>query len=418
MLPAVGADIRVVSDPVSPCEMAVASAPSLRVAEHMSPHVRTVAATATLHEAARVLAENGISCVVVLEADVPVGILSERDLVRHVAEDPRGWTKRPVRDAMTCPLHFATPDESIARAIDDLSRHGIRRLPVVDAGGDLVGIVTQTDLLRAAQLRLQDYAAHLERLVAERTADLREIEHRRDDLVDLTVHDIKNSLCVFDAALELAAGGPVMTERVAPLLRRAVQRIRRLVCALLDINRLENGSMPLRVREVPWATLSDPLLGEAGVLGGSRSIGVEATGERHTIVHCDPELVERVLLNLLDNAIAAAPDHSTVDLHAEQRPDGGFLVRVGNRGPVIAPDVLPTLFEKYRQGDSAPTRRFGGWGLGLTFCRLAAELHGGSIRAVSPYVGGEGAAFEVIIPPRPGGSASAPARARGQKSTS
>ena len=401
MLPRAGADIGDVSDPASPPDLAAARDRSLRVAEHMSPHVRSVLASATLHEAARVLAENEISCVVVLEAGAPVGILSERDLVRQATADPRGWAERAVRDAMTRSLHFASPDEPIADAIKALARHHVRRLPVVDDDGDLVGIVTQTDLLRAAQLRLQDYAAHLERLVAERTADLREIEHRRDDLVDLTVHDIKNSLCVFDAALELADGGPVVTEKVTPLLRRALLRIRRLVAALLDVNRLENGSMPLRIREVPWATLSDPLLGEVGVLARTKSITVQARGERQTIVRCDPELVERVLLNLIDNAIGAAPEGSTVDVHAERRADGSFLVRVGNRGPVIPPDVLPTLFEKYRRGDTATVRRIGGWGLGLTFCRLAAELHGGSIRALSPYVAGEGAAFELVIPLEP-----------------
>jgi signal transduction histidine kinase len=378
----------------------VDGAASLRVADHMSSQVRSVPATATLHEAARVLAEHEISCVVVLEADTPVGILSERDLVRHVVGDPQGWGGRPVRDAMTRPLHLASPDESIARAIGDLSRHHIRRLPVVNAGGELVGIVTQTDLLRAAQQRLQEYTADLERLVAERTADLREIERRRDDLVDLTVHDIKNSLCVLDAALGLD-GRAIATASVAPLLRRAVRRIRLLVYALLDINRLENGSMPLRVREVPWATLCDPLLAEAGVLARTKSIVVEASGERRTIVRCDPELVERVLLNLLDNAIGAAPEGSTVTVHADRLADGSFAVRIGNRGPVIAPDALATLFEKYRQGDAAPVRRFGGWGLGLTFCRLAAELHGGSIRAVSPWVAGEGAAFELVVPAEP-----------------
>ena len=77
-------------------------------------------------------------------------------------------------------------------------------------------------------------------------------------------------------------------------------------------------------------------------------------------------------------------------------------MRVGNRGRPIPPELLPTLFNKYRRGgDGQPLKRFGGWGLGLTFCRLAVDRHGGNIRAVSPYVDGEGAAFEFVLPGEP-----------------
>jgi len=106
-----------------------------------------------------------------------------------------------------------------------------------------------------------------------------------------------------------------------------------------------------------------------------------------------------VLLNLLDNAVNAAPEGSVIDIHAERTADDRFLVRVGNRGSVIPPDVLPTLFSKYRQGgEDKPLKRLGGWGLGLTFCHLALDRHGGTIRAVSPYVDGSGAAFEFVLP--------------------
>ena len=368
----------------------------------MSTEVRSVPATATLHDAARLLAEHGISCVVVVADGRPVGILSERDLVRLVARDPVGCAARRVGEVMTHPLHVIGADATVAQAIGALARHRIRRLPVVTAGGQLAGIVTQTDLLRATHRWLQAYAAELERLVSERTAELREIERRRDDLVDLTVHDIKNSLCVVDSALQMLDEDASGAGQVVPLLRRATRRIGNLVCTLLDVNRLENGSMPLRVRDVPWVTLCEELLAEAALMAQARSITFRRTGESHAIVRCDPSLVERILLNLLDNAIGVAPEHSAVDIHAERVNGGGFLVRVGNRGRAIAPDVLPTLFRKYLQGgEAAPLKRFGGWGLGLTFCRLAVERHGGSIRAISPYVDGEGAAFEFVIPADP-----------------
>lgn len=376
-------------------------AASLRVGDSMTADVKSVSGSATLHEAAGLLAERPISCLVVVEDGHPTGILSERDLVRQIARDPVGWSARPVREVMSHPLYVTEANATLAQAIADLARHQIRRLPVVSDDGHLAGIVTQTDLLHVAHGRLQEYTAELERVVSKRTVELREIEARRDDLVDLTVHDIKNSLCVVESALDMVSQDPLDAVTVLPLIRRATVRIGNLVCTLLDVNRLENGSMPLRVQEIPWGTLCEPVLAEAGLMAQAKNIPINRSGESHALVRCDPQLVERILLNLLDNAIGVAPDETLVDVHAERRPDGSFLVRVGNRGRVIAPDVLPTLFSKYRRGEGMPVRRLGGWGLGLTFCRLAVERHGGTIRAISPYVNGEGAAFEFVLPADP-----------------
>jgi signal transduction histidine kinase len=371
---------------------------SLRVADNMSGRVQSIGADKTLRDAARVLAERAISCLVVLQGADPAGIVTERDIVRRAALDPVGWATTPVAAVMSHPLHVTDDGASVADVIETLARHRVRRLPVVDRQGRLAGIVTQTDLVRAAQRQLQDYASELERQVAERTAELRESERRRDDLVDLTVHDIKNSLCVVESALDMMDLDPVGAVAMLPLLRRASQRIATLVCTLLDVNRLESGSMPLRVQSIKWSALSEPVLAETGLMAQAKQIALNRTGESEATIACDPALVERILLNLLDNAIGVAPEGTVVDVHAERRADGAFLVRVGNRGRTIPPEMLPTLFRKNRQVGDATPRKLGGWGLGLTFCRLAVERHGGSIRAISPYVDGEGAAFEFELP--------------------
>ena len=391
---------------IAPPDERLASCTALSVTDHMSPQVRQVPSTATLLEVATLLASRKISCAVVTEGERPVGVLSERDLVREAARDPGAWAQRTAGATMTQPVRVVAPEASVAEAIEMLRRFGIRRLPVVSADHRLVGIVTQTDLLRAADGSLQEYARNLERLVGERTAALRESEQQRNDLIDLTVHDIKNWLHVVGSTVEMLSEAPVETADLLPVLRRSTRSIDNLVRTLLDINRLKSGWMPIRIRETPLASFCEPMVQEAAVMARTNSVEVEWRGDRHVIVHCDPELIERVLLNLLDNAISAAPRDTTIDLHTAMRSDGTLQVRVGNRGPVIPPEVLPTLFRKYHKGID----RVRGWGLGLTFCRLAVEHHGGVIRAISPYVDGEGTAFEFTVPGQQPAAAHGPNR--------
>jgi len=365
----------------------------------MSRTVQGVQASATLHEVAALLGSHGISCAVVFEGETPIGIISERDLVGLVAEDPDGWGRRLAGENIRRKLECITPESSVADASASLAEHRLRQLPVVTDTGKLAGIITQADLLHASHLWLEEYAGNLERLVTERTAQLQESEQRRTDLVDLTVHDIKNWIHAVDASLELVAEDPAEAASLMPMLRHTTKRIGTLVHSLLDIHRLESGWMPMRFGEVPWASVCGPVIAEAEVMARAKSLSIPQTGHTQAIVRCDSALIERVMLNLLDNAIQAAPEGTSVAIHTEET-DGKFHVRVGNRGPTIAPDVLPTLFGKYRQNDGKQRKRYG-CGLGLSFCKLAVHHHGGDIQAISPFVDGEGVAFEFVLPPNP-----------------
>jgi signal transduction histidine kinase len=367
------------------------------VAEHMSEQVWHVSVDASLGGVAELLAAHTISCAVVMDGDRPVGVVSERDVVRECAHDPSGWATRTVREATQRALVVVEPEASVADAIAEIGRHGIRRLPVVSRTGELRGIVTQTDLLRAAHARLREYARDLERIVGERTVQLRESERQRNDLLDLTVHDIKNWIHAATSAVEMLELDPASLDKMVPILHHSTRSITTLVSTILDVNRLESGWMQLRLNDVQWSSICEPMIEDAAAMARAKELTIVSSGEMQVIVRCDQQLVERVLLNLLDNAVSAAPRGTHIDLHTERRNDGSLVVRTGNRGPVIPPTLLPNLFRKHQQGAD----RLRGWGLGLTFCRLAIEHHGGAIRAISPYVDEEGAAFEFTLPREP-----------------
>jgi len=209
---------------------------------------------------------------------------------------------------------------------------------------------------------------------------------RTDDLFELAEHDIKNALNVVNSALDMIADDPKEMADMLPLLRRSSGRIGRLVATLVEVNRLIGGTTPVRVADVPWARLCESALAEVALVAEGRGVTVDVRADSGLVVRCDRALFERVLTNLLDHVVAAAPRSSVVDVHVARSDDGGFRALVGHRGTPLAADQL------------ASTKRLRGWGLGMIFCRLAVERHGGTIRPLSPYHGDAGVAFEIALP--------------------
>lgn len=112
----------------------------------------------------------------------------------------------------------------------------------------------------------------------------------------------------------------------------------------------------------------------------------------------DAHRVQQVVWNLLGNAVKFTPAGGHVRITTHRR-DGEVEIRVADSGPGIAPDFLPHVFERFRQGDASPTRQHGGLGLGLAVVRHLVELHGGTVRVECP--GDEGGSTFVVVLPLP-----------------
>lgn len=149
------------------------------VGSHMSRTVVTIGRKTPLVEACRLMTERRIGCVVVVDgAGEPLGLVSERDVVRRFARrQPLGVT---VEAVMNRPLLTAEPDEPILHALERMRENHIRRLVVVDGGRRLAGIITQTDILESSSRRLVDLAGRQTKLVeAARRDDLTGLFNRR-----------------------------------------------------------------------------------------------------------------------------------------------------------------------------------------------------------------------------------------------
>jgi CBS domain-containing protein len=119
------------------------------VGEIMSRDVVTAPTDTPVREVAQVMARKKISCVVIVGGTKPVGIISERDLVRVVAERPGMLVGLQAMDVMTTPAKNLTAEVTLAEALRAMKQYGFRRFPIVDAQGRIIGLVTQTTILHA-----------------------------------------------------------------------------------------------------------------------------------------------------------------------------------------------------------------------------------------------------------------------------
>jgi signal transduction histidine kinase len=147
----------------------------------------------------------------------------------------------------------------------------------------------------------------------------------------------------------------------------------RMIGTLLDLSKADEG----RLVPAKTAVALAPLFAEVGeamrVRAQASNVQLSVTTDVET-VHADLDLLRRVLENLVDNAIRHAPEETSVIVTATHR-DGAVELRIRDAGTGIAPELHEHLFDRFVQGN----RPRGGHGLGLAFCKLAVEAHGGRI---------------------------------------
>ena len=235
--------------------------------------------------------------------------------------------------------------------------------------------------------------------LAEDITARKAVEKLRDDLAHTLVHDLRNPLTSILACLELLElDGPQATEsgeRVIRIARDSGAKMLGMVEAILDVTRLESGALPLQRQPLDLAELAREVLAQQRPLAEPRRQSLEAElPPGLPRAWADRALLGRVLQNLVGNAIKFCPEggHVRVRVTPPQGPHGPLTVHVCDDGPGVPEELRESLFDKFAAG-----RQMGrGAGLGLLFCRLAVEAHGGRI-ALERF-GGPGASFTFTLP--------------------
>jgi PAS domain S-box-containing protein len=186
--------------------------------------------------------------------------------------------------------------------------------------------------------------------------------------------------------------------------RRAVRAIARnaqmqveLVNDLLDVSRIISGKMRLRIGPTDLPAVLNAAVEALQPAAQAKMVNLSVTVAAGTAaIQADQDRLQQVIWNLLANAIKFTPAGGRVDLHTGLSNQGAEII-VSDTGAGIAPEILPFIFDRFRQADSSTTRAYGGMGLGLAIVRHLVELHGGHVAATSAGRG-RGATFTVWLP--------------------
>jgi len=251
-------------------------------------------------------------------------------------------------------------------------------------------------------LMMSQLAGVLAERIKQTNEELRESERVRDNLIHMIVHDLRNPITALMGGLDvllMTLSGKINDDekRLLQNSRHSGQVLLRLVNEILDINKMEAGKFELKPSKVNVADLviqnTEAMQPAAELEGQHLEV---ALGTTETFVNCDVNLVGRVIANLLTNAFKYTPEGGTITTSLEVNPNTNMLtISVIDTGPGIPPEYQQSIFEKFTQVKGYEGKRRG-TGLGLTFCKMVVEAHGGKIWVESEM--GKGSKFSFTLP--------------------
>ena len=251
--------------------------------------------------------------------------------------------------------------------------------------------------LRQLRLELQEQNTQLQ----ENIRKLKELEKLRDDLTHMLVHDLRSPLMGITGGLELVK---MKLEKRLPAAWKIVERtidnaslgarmLVDMISDMLDVNRLEASQMPLNKEK---SSVKSTVESGIEMLGGLLAdVDVEVKSEDELKTSLDPDVIKRVVANLVGNAAKYTPTGKKIEVSVTCAHEA-VHVAVQDQGPGIPEEHCDRIFDKFGQVKAKEDKCKYSTGLGLTFCKLAVEAHGGKIGVKSKR--GEGSTFWFSLP--------------------
>lgn len=245
---------------------------------------------------------------------------------------------------------------------------------------------------------LQQEMNHKNEQLSEQVKELQRLESLRDSLVHMIVHDLRSPLAGIVGYLSLIELFEAQCpEQVQGFIQKSTQNTTMLmdmINNLLDLHRFESGEVPLHLESVEMQTLIDEGIDALGA--GVESVRLEKDyPETLVSLEADPQLIRRVVTNLVGNAIKFNPPNAPIRV-ALCCDDKQVHFSVTDHGAGIPEAYQKTIFDKFVQVEAHANKKHFSSGLGLSFCQLAVQAHQGEISVQSTP--GEGSCFTVSLP--------------------
>ncbi len=290
--------------------------------------------------------------------------------------------------------------ETVRRAKDGhLLQISLTVSPVRDEDGRIIGA---SKVARDITDRKRAEVEREKLLASEKDARMQAEEANRlkDEFLAVVSHELRSPLNAITGWTSLLRSGRLnsdQVERAIETIQRNAQLQNQMIADLLDVSRIVSGRMRLDVRPCQLIKVVEAALEVIRPAADAKLIRLQtqldpAAGP----VAGDPDRLQQVISNLLSNAVKFTPREGRVQVQL-QRINSHVEIVVSDTGQGIEAEVLPFIFERFRQGESGSTREHGGLGLGLTIARHITELHGGIITARSEGLD-KGAQFTVQLP--------------------
>jgi two-component system CheB/CheR fusion protein len=261
----------------------------------------------------------------------------------------------------------------------------IRSSPVFDAEGNLVGISSSDrDITKQKDVE--------RRLVMA--------DRQKDEFLAMLGHELRNPLATIRSAaelLKLSPGNPDRLARTQAVLERQSAHMAKLLDGLLDVSRIIRGTIHLDRETIDLATICRDVCSDVIERIPGRNLDIRTLLPPGPVwLNADPVRVAQIVDNLLTNAVKYTPDGGSITVTLS-RANGTAVLSIRDTGVGIARDLLPDIFEVFRQAKQSLDRSHGGLGLGLALVKSLAELHDGTVEALSEGPD-RGAEFIVRLP--------------------
>jgi len=325
------------------------------------------------------------------------------DFYARIHEEDR----TPTREAIDASIRNRTPYDIVYRTVHPTTRaiKWIRALGGTDYASDgtpkhFDGVTVDV----SAQKRDQQHLAMLNH-------QLREQDRRKDEFIATLAHELRNPLAPIRNAAEVFSrtiplGNPAHS--AIGIVKRQINQLARLVDDLLDVSRISQGRIDLKMEVIELKKLID-MARETVAPSMSEKQHELSIIQAHEPVYVkgDSGRLVQALSNVLSNAAKYTQAHGQIRVRTEVRGDI-VAIEISDNGAGISADLLPRVFELFTQSERTLDRAQGGLGIGLSIVKQLVEMHGGACVARSAGVG-EGSTFEITLPRSQPIAAAAPA---------